>query len=133
MGNLGSVRRALIKVGANPIIAGKPEELKATDRIILPGVGNFADGMKNLTEGGWVEGLREYLKSGRPLLGICLGMQLLTKSSSEGKELGLGWIEAHTVKFNVSNQLSVPHMGWNVVYPKEVEQGIFEVVGTGNV
>ena len=128
MGNLGSVRRALIQVGANPIIAGKPEELKATDRIILPGVGNFADGMKNLTEGGWVEGLREYLKSGRPLLGICLGMQLLAEYGAEGGGCaGLGLIPGEVRKIHtLDSSLRIPHSGWNNIKLIGKSEGLFK-------
>lgn len=128
MGNLGSVRRALIQVGANPIIAGKPEELKDTDRIILPGVGNFADGMKNLTEGGWVEGLREYLKSGRPLLGICLGMQLLAEYGAEGGGCaGLGLIPGEVQKIHTQDSgLRIPHSGWNNIKLIGKSEGLFK-------
>jgi glutamine amidotransferase len=115
MGNLGSVRRALIEVGADPVVAEKPEELQGADRIILPGVGNFADGMRNLTEEGWVPELQEYAKRSRPLLGICLGMQLLANYGTEGGGCaGLGLISGEVRKIDTLGcNLRIPHSGWN--------------------
>jgi len=128
MGNLGSVRRALIEVGADPIIAEKPEELQAADRIILPGVGNFADGMENLTKGGWVEGLRENAKRGRPLLGICLGMQLLADFGAEGGgRAGLGLISGKVQKIDIPDcSFRIPHSGWNNIKLIGKSVGLFK-------
>jgi glutamine amidotransferase len=128
MGNLGSVRRAFKEVGADPVIAEKPEELQAADRIILPGVGNFADGMGNLTEGGWVEGLREHTKRGKPLLGICLGMQLLAEYGTEGGGCaGLGLISGEVQKIDTQDSnLRIPHSGWNNIKLIGKSEGLFK-------
>lgn len=115
MGNLGSVRRAVIKIGGQPIIIEHPEELKNADRVILPGVGSFAEGMRNLSAGGWVQELHEYKERGRPMLGICLGMQLLAGFGHEGGGCtGLSLIEGEVKKINPTNLgIRVPHCGWN--------------------
>jgi glutamine amidotransferase len=128
MGNLGSVRRAFKEVGADPVIAEKPEELQAADRIILPGVGNFADGMGNLTEGGWVEELREHTKRGKPLLGICLGMQLLAEYGTEGGGCaGLGLISGEVQKIDTQDSnLRIPHSGWNNIKLIGKSEGLFK-------
>ena len=89
----------------------------------MPGVGSFDYGMKNLNDLGILEVLREkVIEHNTPLLGICLGMQLLTEDSEEGKLKGLGFFKAHTKKFTLSmcgQEQKIPHMGWNYVYPKE--------------
>ena len=133
MGNLGSVRRALIEVGADPVVAEKPEKLQAADRIILPGVGNFADGMRNLTEVGWVEGLREHTKRGRPLLGICLGMQLLADYGAEGGGCaGLGLISGEVQKIDTLGcKLRIPHTGWNNIELIGKSEGLFDKIPNG--
>ena len=128
MGNLGSVRRALIEVGADPVVAEKPEELQAADRIILPGVGSFADGMRNLNEGGWVQEIREYAKRSRPLLGICLGMQLLAEYGTEGGGCaGLGLISGEVQKIDTQDSsLRIPHSGWNNIKLIGKSEGLFK-------
>ena len=90
MSNLGSVTRALHELGANPYLASSPEQLRHADRMILPGVGSFGDGMACLTEKGLDEGIREQVRTGKPILGICLGMQLLATSGTEGAS-GQDW------------------------------------------
>lgn len=125
LGNVKSIYNMFRRIGVDSFITSNAVDLINADKYILPGVGSFDHGIVSLRKATFFPILeKEVLLKNKPILGICLGMQLLTKSSSEGKELGLGWIEAHTLKFNISNQLSVPHMGWNIVYPK-VEQGIF--------
>jgi len=118
MGNLGSVRRALDELNARTEIISDPKSLAAADRIILPGVGSFSDGMASLQQGGWVEALREQvLTRGKPLLGICLGMQLLSSQGCEGASTavpGLNLIPG-TVKHlaTLGCSLRIPHVGWN--------------------
>ena len=133
MGNLGSVRRALIEVGADPVVAEKPEELQAADRIILPGVGNFADGMRNLNEGGWVQEIRESAKRSRPLLGICLGMQLLADYGTEGGGCaGLGLISGEVRKIDTLGcKLRIPHTGWNNIELIGKSEGLFRDIPCG--
>lgn len=113
-GNLRSVEKALEKLGYESIIMGSPTEIKDVQGVILPGVGAFADAMDSLDKGDWIEPLREYVKTGSPFLGICLGMQLLFEIGEEhGEHNGLGLIEGRVVKFPPG--LKVPHMGWNTL------------------
>jgi imidazole glycerol-phosphate synthase subunit HisH len=121
MGNLFSVKNALDAIGAESIISDNPEDLEKADKIILPGVGAFPDGMKNLKKRGFIEVLKkEVLNNKKPFLGICLGMQLLATDSEEHKlTKGLGWINGHVKKFNVDNNFRIPHMGWNDVFVKK--------------
>src|SRR5690349_15454627 len=95
MGNLGSVRRALEECGADVLISDDPHELKLASRILLPGVGAFCDGMSYLTQGGWPDALRQAVVEDKlPILGICLGMQLMMSQGSEGGGApGLGFFE----------------------------------------
>jgi glutamine amidotransferase len=121
MGNVGSIRNMLAKVGHAAVISSDPATLRAADALILPGVGAFDHGMANLHQRGLVEVLNECaLQRSKPILGICLGMQLLTHSSEEGTSPGLGWIDARTVRFahGTDRRLRVPHMGWNRIRPK---------------
>jgi len=111
--NLRSVMNALKHLGAQACVAHTPAELRGADKIILPGVGAFAAGMDQLHRRGFVEPLREYVRKGVPLLGICLGMQLLFERSEEmGDHAGLGLLPGAIVKFPDLG-LKVPHMGWN--------------------
>jgi len=117
MGNLGSVLNMLKKVGAEATISSDPRILVSAQKLILPGVGAFDNGMKCLTKSGLIDVLREkVLRQETPILGICLGLQLFTKMSEEGSFPGLGWIDAETIRFQFSsesNGLKIPHMGWN--------------------
>lgn len=115
LGNLASIQNMIRKLGYIPRITSDPSEIRSAEKIILPGVGAFARGMKNLTELGLIEELnRKALNDKIPVLGICLGMQLLTSHSEEGDAAGLGWIPVQTKKFAFNNgeNLPVPHMGW---------------------
>jgi imidazole glycerol-phosphate synthase subunit HisH len=114
LGNLGSVRRAIAELGAEPVLADKPEQLAAADRVILPGVGSFADGMALLTDRGWIGALRETEK---PVLGICLGMQLLASRGTEGGDTeGLNLIPGKVVGLETLGcDLRIPHVGWNAL------------------
>ncbi len=111
--NLRSVMNALKHLGAQACVAHTPADLAGADKIILPGVGAFAAGMEQLHRRGFVEPLRDYVRKGVPLLGICLGMQLLFERSEEmGDHQGLGLLPGAIVKFP-DRGLKVPHMGWN--------------------
>ena len=118
MGNLGSVANMLNKIGASVSISSDPKVISYADKLILPGVGSYDHGMNSLHELGLIDILNQkVLEEKTPILGICLGMQLLTKYSEEGKKHGLGCIDAQTLKFSfnnkINNELKIPHMGWN--------------------
>src|SRR5690606_35985053 len=114
LGNLGSIVNMLKKVGFRSEIIKDPKRLDDASHIILPGVGAFDSGMRHLEEFDWIGLLNQkVLVEKIPTLGICLGMQLMTKSSEEGMLPGLGWVDAHTKKF-VGPGLRVPHLGWNI-------------------
>jgi imidazole glycerol-phosphate synthase subunit HisH len=117
MGNLRSVANAFSAVGGEPEIVTRPEQLAAADRIVLPGVGAFADGMRNLREAGWDAALeREVRVESKPFLGLCVGMQLLASLGTEhGETEGLGWIPGVCERLGNGNGLRVPHIGWNDV------------------
>lgn len=119
MGNLGSVQRALDDIGAPSFVAQHPQALFEADRIILPGVGAFSQGMNRLSERGWVEALRQLvLEEQRPMLGICLGMQMLADTGDEGGQAnGLGFIKGRIRKLDgLGCTLRIPHVGWNELY-----------------
>ncbi len=128
MGNLGSVKNAVEKMGGKPEIVSNPQDLKKFDRVMLPGVGAFPDAMSHLRESGMDEALKEFANSGKPLMGTCLGMQLLFDSSEEfGETKGLGFIPGNVVKFDkdkFDKELKIPHMGWNELFVKK-ESPIF--------
>jgi glutamine amidotransferase len=117
MGNIQSIKNMFKKAGIESVITSNIDEIKKADKYLLPGVGSFDYGITSLKKSLFFSTLeKEVLENKKPILGICLGMQLLTNSSEEGNEKGLGWIDAKTVKFNLENKsLSVPHMGWNKV------------------
>lgn len=117
LGNLGSVRRAIAELGADPHLAAAPGELRSADRVILPGVGSFADGMKLLDAGGWIGAIREEAAKGKPVLGICLGMQLLASRGTEGGDTeGLDLIAGTVVGLQTLGcSLRIPHVGWNEI------------------
>lgn len=123
MGNLKSIYNMFKKIGIESVIANDINSIKNASKYLLPGVGSFDHGMNNLRKATFFETLeKEVLDNKKPILGICLGMQLLTKSSEEGTEKGLGWIDAKTVKFDLQDKsLSIPHMGWNTTVAKRKE------------
>lgn len=117
IGNLGSLANMLRKIGANPVVSSDPLLISKAKKLLLPGVGSFDKGIKNLADKDLVPLLNELvLEKKIPILGICLGMQLFSKNSEEGKLSGLGWLDAETTMFKFENRspkLKVPHMGWN--------------------
>ncbi len=119
IGNLASVLNMFKKIGhKDVVVSSNNETIAKADKILLPGVGAFDAGMDNLEKSGLIPLLNEKaLNEKVPVLGICLGMQMLTKKSEEGVKPGLGWIDAETVKFNLDPalKLKVPHMGWNYI------------------
>jgi imidazole glycerol-phosphate synthase subunit HisH len=117
MGNLGSITNMIKYIGGNSVITSNISEISRAKKIILPGVGAFDSGMINLKRSGLIKLLSyKVLKENVPILGICLGMQLLSEHSEEGTLKGLGWIKGKTMKFNFNtNRLRIPHMGWNTI------------------
>jgi imidazole glycerol-phosphate synthase subunit HisH len=116
LGNLRSVAGAVERLGHEPVISTEPSALACADKLILPGVGAFGDGMRNLRERGLVEPLSELVIDGeKPVLAICLGAQLVGRRSEEfGDHEGLGWIDAEVVRLSPDDaSLRVPHVGWN--------------------
>jgi glutamine amidotransferase len=119
MGNLGSIVNMFKKIGVTAKVSSTEEDITTAERIVLPGVGAFDTGMARLNELGLIPLLNEnIIKREVPVLGLCLGMQLITRGSEEGNQPGLGWIAADTIRFRFdpkSNGLKIPHMGWNTV------------------
>ena len=124
MGNLASVINAFKKVGVDARLESDPSKLSKYDKLILPGVGAFGDAMEHLQSSGMDAAVIAYAKSGKPLLGICLGMQLLFESSEEfGSTQGLGLIPGKVVAFDEAkfdHPQKVPHMGWNELFQQPV-------------
>ena len=123
MGNLASVKNAFSLLGEEVSVESDPDKLKEYDKLILPGVGAYGDAMEHLSVNGMDEAVKAYAGSGKYMLGICLGMQLLFDSSEEfGSSKGLGLIPGRVVGFDTgkfSHPLKVPHMGWNRMFTKE--------------
>ncbi|MGE9746027.1 imidazole glycerol phosphate synthase subunit HisH [Bdellovibrio bacteriovorus] len=123
MGNLGSIRNMLKRVGAQSQITSDSVEIEKASKIILPGVGAFSTGMEKLKELNLVQLLnKKALDEKVPILGICLGMQIMCKSSEEGEGPGLGWVNADVKKFQFPREDTlhkVPHIGWNYISPKK--------------
>ena len=120
LGNLGSMSNMLRKIGAPAVVTSDAAEIERASKLILPGVGAFDTGMRNLSQRGLLEVLRyKALVEQVPILGVCLGMQLMAKHSEEGREAGLGWVDADVVRFQNAGdpQFKIPNMGWNSVRP----------------
>lgn len=117
-GNIGSILNMIRHVGGDPTVVSEPAQLAAMDRLVLPGVGHFDHGVRVLKERGLFDVLRDHDGTRQPLLGICLGMQLLLSGSEEGREYGLGLVAGECRRFRpVDPGMKVPHMGWNTVRP----------------
>lgn len=116
MGNLRSVQKGFEKVGCPAVVSRDPEEIVKAQRLVLPGVGAFPECMKNLASLGLVEPILDFIKSGRPFLGICLGLQLLFDESEEfGRHEGMKVVPGVVKGFDPTPGLKIPHMGWNEV------------------
>jgi glutamine amidotransferase len=120
MGNLGSVRNMLRKIGADGVRSADPETIRGADKLILAGIGAFDGAAERLAELGLVDVLDEMVLDRKvPILGVCLGMQLMARSSEEGSQTGLGWLDADVQRFSFPHgtNLPIPHIGWEVVEP----------------
>jgi imidazole glycerol-phosphate synthase subunit HisH len=116
MGNLRSVQKAIEAVGSSAEVTADPDRVKRASKVVLPGVGAFADAMAELRRTGLDEAFREAVLAGRPCLGVCLGLQLLFDVSFEdGEHRGLGLIPGRIIRFAPQPGLKVPHMGWNTL------------------
>jgi glutamine amidotransferase len=125
MGNLGSIQNIVKKAGYKSIISSKMVDISNADKLILPGVGNFKEAMINLTQLNLITILnKKVLVDKTPILGICLGMQLMTSFSEEGNVHGLDWIKGNTIKLEFSNQpeIKIPHMGWNEIIVRKTSK-----------
>ena len=140
VGNLGSVMRALEELRVTPVLVTRAIDMHTADSLILPGVGNFTDCSKLLVEGGWMQALRDEVQAGgKPLLGICLGMQLLASTSMEGATggasegaIGLGFIPGHVENLRTLGcGLRIPHVGWNEVTIDTTSGGLFDGIPNG--
>lgn len=138
VGNLGSVLRALDELRVTPVLVNRAIDMHATDCLILPGVGNFADCARLLHSGGWITALNDEIQGyGRPLLGVCVGMQLLADSSTEGAEeggytAGLGFIPGqvrHLSSFGCTER--IPHVGWNSITRSCQSDHLFRTIPDG--
>ena len=122
VGNLGSIANMLKKIGVTARVCSDISEIEKADKLILPGVGAFDNGMTKLNEFGLIGTLNtKVIQDKTPILGLCLGMQLLTQSSEEGSLPGLGWLDAETIRFRFGEDqqgLKIPHMGWNYINVK---------------
>ncbi|WMT41135.1 imidazole glycerol phosphate synthase subunit HisH [Paenibacillus sp. D2_2] len=134
MGNLHSVAKAIERLGYEAVVSGDAAVLLAADGILLPGVGAFGDAMEQLIASGLDGTLRQAVDSGKPLLGICLGMQLLFSASEEhGTHEGLGLLPGRAVRFSPESGLKVPHMGWNRLQFKQPDHPLLAGLDEGHV
>ncbi|AHV95079.1 imidazole glycerol phosphate synthase subunit HisH [Paenibacillus sabinae] len=135
IGNLHSVSKAIERLGYEPLVTGDPGEILGADRVILPGVGAFGDAMDHLRESGLDAVVKEVAAKGRqPLLGICLGMQLLfTESEEYGNHKGLDLLPGTVVRFEAREGFKVPHMGWNKLQYLQPENPLLKGLEEGHV
>lgn len=130
MGNLRSVQKGLEKAGYQAVVVRDPEALPDARGVVLPGVGSFGDTMKNLKERGFAEVIPDLVASGRPFLGICVGLQVLFESGEEmGTHRGLGILAGRVRRF--TGDLKIPHMGWNQVFFKQ-DNPLFKGIPDGS-
>lgn len=135
VGNLFSLQCSLKRIGAEAVVTSDENIIRASDRIILPGVGAFGDAVKKLRESGLFEVVIEEAEKGKPLMGICLGMQMLFEKSYEyGEHEGLGLIEGEIVplKGEIPNDLDIPHMGWNALKFHNGKNELFKYINEGD-
>lgn len=118
VGNIASLRNALLKIGSEPFLCSSADEVKKASHIVLPGVGSFQEGMNNLKRSGLNEAILDFCHTGKPVLGICLGMQLLAEYGEEyGVTKGLGLVPGRVTRLKVDEKyFRLPHIGWNDVH-----------------
>lgn len=126
MGNLHSACKGLEKAGANTLITDNPDDFPQADGLVLPGVGSFDPAMEHLENMRLVEPIKKAIASGQPLLGICLGLQILFEGSEEGNKTGLGIIPGRVKHFQAEPDITIPHMGWNTLAFTQPELGLWQ-------
>ena len=132
MGNLRSIQKGFEKAGAKAILTSSVADVKKAGAVVLPGVGAFEDAIKNLKDGGFVDAIREKVSQGSPFLGVCLGMQLLFESSTEGGHFeGLNILPGIVDRFPATLTVKVPHMGWNSLIYKDRGHFLLEGIPDG--
>ena len=130
MGNLHSVCKGLEKAGANPKITDSPVEIDKADAVILPGVGSFDPAVQHLRTRNLEIPIKQIIASGKPFLGICLGLQILFESSEEGQEAGLGILAGKVRRFKSEPGLTIPQMGWNQLQFTQPEHLLWSEMGS---
>lgn len=130
LGNVGSIMNMCKHIGAHAVISSDKDVIRSASHLVLPGVGAFDSGIRNIKEHKLEEVLNEeVIEKGKPVLGVCLGAQLMLRSSEEGRLDGLKWIDGKAVRFNGSNGIKIPHMGWNnltTIYDTTLFEGMPE-------
>lgn len=134
MGNLRSVQKAFEHIGRKAAVSCDKKKISSASLLVLPGVGSFGAAMNNLKKLGLTKPIKDYISSGRPFLGLCLGLQVLFEKSEEGGDRGLGLLKGCVKKFDAANGLKIPHMGWNAVCrPQDMPgTGIFKGISDGS-
>ncbi|WP_449416317.1 imidazole glycerol phosphate synthase subunit HisH [Phormidium nigroviride] len=132
MGNLHSVCKGLEKVGATPHVTDSPKEIDRADAVVLPGVGSFDPAVQHLRSRGLVKPIKAAIASGKPFLGICLGLQILFESSEEGTEPGLGIVAGTVRRFHSEPGLTIPHMGWNQLHFNQPDIPLWQSLSANN-
>ncbi|MCX5712964.1 MAG: imidazole glycerol phosphate synthase subunit HisH [Candidatus Omnitrophica bacterium] len=133
MGNIHSVKKALETFGAQVVVANDPQSLLKADKAILPGVGAFDDAILTMNKSGMVKAMLDFIKSGKPFLGICLGMQILFEKSQEAKKTkGLNVIKGKVLKFPDKKGYKVPQMGWNQLNIKNTDCPLLKNISDGS-
>ena len=130
MGNLHSACKGLEFAGATPLVTDQPEVLQQADGVVLPGVGAFDPAMRHLCDRNLVQPIRDVIASGKPFLGICVGLQLLFESSEEGVEPGIGVLKGKLRKFKPEPGITLPHMGWNQLHLTQPEHPLWSTIAT---
>lgn len=130
MGNLHSVCKGLEKAGAHPKITDSPMEIEKADAVILPGVGSFDPAVQHLRTRNLEIPIKQIIASGKPFLGICLGLQILFESSEEGREAGLGILAGKVRRFKSEPDLTIPQMGWNQLQFIQSEHLLWSEIGS---
>jgi len=132
MGNLHSACKGLEKAGAMPIVTDRIEDLQAADGVVLPGVGAFDPAMQHLRDRGLIDPIHQIVATGKPFLGICVGLQVLFDGSEEGQEPGLGIIPGMIRKFKPELGITIPHMGWNQLTLTQPDLPLWQNIETGD-